>query len=361
MSARPLGCPTAPAPQTSSPRAATRRGFTLAEMLVVIGIIALLIGILLPALSRVQERAKKTQTENLMQEFGKACETFQQQFGFYPGLVPEAILANDPKITSTENALLHLCGGGIASDDPNYGNTLYAAWTVINFNGPGGTTFAIKVNPQKVGEGPRIRGVQYKSFFSARLEDIAAVQGQGLTTANADPYASDTYKLPDLVDGWGQPILYMRALRPNAQFLVQGAIPTELGNMTDTVFAFQPLTPYLESVSLGYLGQSQRDNSILGSQTPEAVRRSDTLSQIIRNVNYGPAGTGSTAGFKPSLGTARGAFVLISAGRDGVFYAGRDGLGSESTPAWNIVTEAANAKGPYIANEYDDIRVFGGG
>lgn len=328
-----------------------RGGFTLTEMLVVIGIIALLLGILLPALSAVQERARKTQTENLLQEFGKACETFQQQFGFYPGLVPEAILANsaNPQITGTENALLHLCGGGISQDDPKYGDPLYNGWTVVNFSVSGGGTFSIKVNPAKVGEGPRIRGVQYKPFFTPDPDRIAAVPGQGLSAAGGDPYANDPLRLPDLVDAWGQPVIYMRQMRPQGSTLVAGAQASE--SMTDCIFAFQPIVPYINSVELGNLNQSQIANSILRVAT--AANQSATLAQIIRNVSFGAPNT-------PLAGAPRGAWVLISAGRDGIFFSRTDGLGNPSAPVSDIIS-TANPTGPYAVNQYDDVRIFGGG
>ena len=88
-------------------------GFTLIEILVVIAIIAILAGILLAALSGVQQAARKTQTTTLMQAFGRACDEFALDHGRYPGLLPDSII-NGTTITSTQNALLELMGGARA-------------------------------------------------------------------------------------------------------------------------------------------------------------------------------------------------------------------------------------------------------
>jgi prepilin-type N-terminal cleavage/methylation domain-containing protein len=64
----------------------TRRGFTLIELLVVIAIIAVLAGLLLPAVAKARERARQTDCMNNLHQFSVAFTVYRDDHaGKFPG------------------------------------------------------------------------------------------------------------------------------------------------------------------------------------------------------------------------------------------------------------------------------------
>jgi type II secretory pathway pseudopilin PulG len=343
-------------------RATCARAFTIVELLVVIALIVLLVAILLAALSQVQERALKTRTTATMEAFANACEAFNQEHGYYPGVVPEDVLVADaaasagiPKMSAMESALLHLLGGCVREIDvgaASFGTDYAAAdgWQLVTLTGPGGTQFRIKVNLGRIGQGPVIQDKPYPPDLAPNESELRAVNHAPTGLA---------FQIPDLVDAWGQPIVYVRRERTVGPLNKAGTTPAQ--------FDVAGMTPYTRSTDLGKLRRDQVALSLFNVGGLDAAEESTLLAWLLAH----PA-LAQVDGLGRVVGEPRGAFMLLSAGGDGVYFSVEDGPGSPGAPVLAAdggpagttpILDGAALSAEYTAKvfeEYDDLLTFGG-
>ena len=106
-------------------KASTKTGFTLVELLVVIGIIALLISILLPSLNRARETANRVKCASNLKQIGQAMLLYSNENN---GAYPRTMYSAGNSVDCSNN--------GYSATDPfaNQGTTVPPAWATSWFN-----------------------------------------------------------------------------------------------------------------------------------------------------------------------------------------------------------------------------------
>jgi prepilin-type N-terminal cleavage/methylation domain-containing protein len=100
-----------------SPIASRQAAFTLVELLIVIGIIAVLIGILLPAVGKVRIASQKVATQNTINRLVQGCEAYFADFNAYPGPFSDQLQVSPAIVPFVANQPIYLDQPAAAAAD----------------------------------------------------------------------------------------------------------------------------------------------------------------------------------------------------------------------------------------------------
>jgi prepilin-type N-terminal cleavage/methylation domain-containing protein len=156
----------------SQPRLAAQ-AFTLVELLTVIAIIAILMGLLFPAIGIIKEQARKVQAKNDVTNIVAAVKQYYTEYGKYPAV-------QDPPSAGTADDMV---GDPVITPSGGNNNNLFNTLRSI----PDGLNVNYKYNPRRI------------VFYEGKgATDVTAPRG-GFADKTTDPAMKG-----NLYDPWGK-------------------------------------------------------------------------------------------------------------------------------------------------------------
>jgi len=296
------------------PGAVGKRAFTLVELLVVIGIIALLISILLPSLNRARETANRVKCASNLRQIGEAILLYTNDS---KGPYPRTIYAGGVTagvMTATAPATPTSVGGYLQSN-----NNGSIAGCTDPFNGP--TTVATNTG--------FINNVPEALYLLLRTEDITAqVFVCPSSNATADVYGGGTNTALNQVN--------FTNIQQNLSYSYASPYPdtNALGSGYKMVAGLEPTFAVAADINPGTTGNSGNDN-VLAPNTSSS-------GQAMR---YGNSNNHGKDGQNVLFGDGHVEFdnnPFVGTDRDNIYTRGG--------PTWGASTQDL-VNSPYVAND----------
>lgn len=294
-------------------RSSCRAGFSLVELLTVIGIIALVIGILLPSISRARIQAKKVKTANQIANIGKALEMFHGDFGEYPDSsegrdpIKYDLPVGNGGLGLSSGATLtgaHWLARAMAGHD-NEG--VDAAGAVLERPEPSA--------PLTLSEKDDLAGADRKSAYF--VGNMIVPDTDGRFEQNGGPGTGR----PVFIDTFEFPILYYRAnARAGNPFSLEGTGSNAAGNPNDQLGVYnhrdnRGITGVGLSGGWRFRKSDPHPLSVFGTTDPEQLEQPTYEGSFVRELHAHSIHEGSEI-LKPVKADT---FILISAGNDGLY------------------------------------------
>jgi len=218
-----------------------KQGFTLVEMLTVVAIIALLVGLLIPAVSMVRNTARETRQRSQFAAIEMALLAYKGDFGDYP----DSYCNTTNDYCGAQKLAEAIMGWDLLGFHPN------SQWTANGAEKPPGTNqIYISIDPANL-DMRKERYLELSTANAFRLgPDPTTPNVEGLWE-NPSPLAANTYVLCDSFGAKqiriedkkvtaGTPILYYKA-NQSSKTLIAPNISSRIYNIEDNLPLIQQM------------------------------------------------------------------------------------------------------------------------